>query len=251
MSNFPLKRAGTGTREWSDVSYNIGSGCGRRCLYCYANSFKQNPGDEKLKDPIPPLPKKRGSVMFPTRHDISPLYLPESIKAIRRILDSGRSVLIVSKPQRVCIEAICKEFAAETMSILFRFTIGSLDQDLASLWEPGAPTVGERIACLKHARSLGFETSVSMEPMLAGTDDALATFGVVCPDVSEKIWVGKMNKVDERVRQRDPAVANACTLIKSLQNDAEILRLVKALDGHPKVEWKDSIKEVIARHPSR
>ena len=238
----------TGTREWSDVCYNIGTNCGRRCRYCFANSTKADPGNERLKNPIPPIPKKRGSAMFPTRHDISPHFLPESLKAIRRLLDGGRRVLIVSKPQMVCIEAICREFTNDKLNILFRFTIGTINQELASLWEPGAPAIAERIACLKYAREAGIATSVSMEPMLAGTDNALATFEAVCPYVTETVWLGKMKKIDERVVQGEPAVADACARVKELQSDPEILRLVKALDGHPKVQWKDSIKEVIGRN---
>ena len=43
-------------------------------------------------------------------------------------------------------------------------------------------------------------------------------------------------------------IGQGCERIRHLQSDQEILRLVRALVGHPKVEWKDSIKEVVAAH---
>jgi DNA repair photolyase len=33
---FNDNRTATGTREWSEYSFNIGLGCSNNCLYCYA-----------------------------------------------------------------------------------------------------------------------------------------------------------------------------------------------------------------------
>lgn len=158
----------------------------------------------------------------------------------------GNDVLVVSKPHLICVQRLCNEFDAFKSRILFRFSIGSLDESLAAFWEPGAPMIRERVECLKHAHAAGFATSVSMEPMLAGTDDAMATFTALEPFVTEKIWLGKMNKVGQRVDQRESAVRRQCIQLGKLQCDHEILRLVTVLMGHPKVEWKESITQVIA-----
>jgi DNA repair photolyase len=247
------ERTGTGTREWSDVSYNIGEHCRNACIYCYARasalSFKKiaTPAEweQELLKPTPPkIPVRKGTVMFPTQHDITPYYLPKALVAIRQLLDAGNNLLIVSKPNRVCIDSICETFLNERERILFRFTIGTLDQGIADVWEPKAPKILERIGCLKMAFSRGFATSVSMEPMLAGVQDALTTFHYLCPWVTDTIWLGKMNQIDQRVQQSDPAIQAACQRIKILQSDAEILRLVATLHDHPKVAWKDSIKAV-------
>jgi DNA repair photolyase len=178
----------------------------------------------------------------------SPFYLEPAVATLRGLLEQGNQVLIVSKPHLVCIQRLCQEFEKYKSQILFRFSIGSLDESLAAFWEPGAPRIQERVECLKFAHAAGFATSVSMEPMLAGTDDAFATFNALAPFVTDKIWLGKMNKVSQRVDQRDPEVRRRCIQIGKLQCDSEVRRLVETLQGHSKIEWKESITEIITRN---
>ncbi len=246
----------TGTREWSNASYNIGRGCCHNCLYCYARQMAQDYGwiggpqrwaTEAMKEKKAPIPRKKGVVMYPTMHDISPYYLDASIAAIKALIAAENKVLVVTKPHYDCVVKLCEGLAEHKHRILFRFTIGTLDTALAKLWEPGAPSPAERLGCLVWAHAQGFATSVSMEPMLAGKDDAIATYRSIDPWVTEKIWFGKMNQVDERVAKTTPAIAAACRLIQDQQSDEEILELVAALADQPKIQWKDSIKEVIAR----
>lgn len=47
----------------------------------------------------------------------------------------------------------------------FRFTIGTHDQAICDKFESHAPNISERIECLKLAHKMGYQTSVSMEPM--------------------------------------------------------------------------------------
>jgi hypothetical protein len=56
-----------------------------------------------------------------------------------------------------------------------------------------------------------------------------------------------MNNVWQRVDQHEPLVRQRCIEIGKLQCDWEIRRLVNALNDQPKVEWKDSVKLVIAK----
>jgi len=245
-----------GVAEWAEASVNIGTGCSHNCRYCYAcgNALWRNQipsradwTTERLKSNPPKAKKYNGRVMFPTTHDISPFYLEAAVATLRGLLEQGNQVLIVSKPHLVCIQRLCQEFDKFKSQILFRFSIGSLNESLAAFWEPGAPRIPERVECLKFAHAAGFATSVSMEPMLAGTDDAIDTFVALEPYITDKIWLGKMNKVSQRVDQRDPQVRRYCIDLGKLQCDAEIRRLVNALQGHPKVEWKESITEIINR----
>ena len=249
-----------GVAEWAEFSVNIGTGCSHNCRYCFAcnNAVWRNQipsradwTNERLKSNLPKTKKYSGRVMFPTTHDISPFYLESAVATLRGLLEQGNEVLIVSKPHLVCVQRLCREFENFKSQILFRFSIGSLDEALAAFWEPGAPKITERIECLKFAHAAGFATSVSMEPMLGGADDARRTFQALSPFVTEKIWLGKMNKVSQRVDQRDATVRRQCIQIGKLQCDYEILGLVTVLKDHPQVEWKESIKEVITRYASR
>jgi hypothetical protein len=183
--------------------------------------------------------------MFPTVHDITPFYLEAAVATLRRLLHAGNHVLLVSKPHRQCIERICAEVNQFKDRLLFRFSIGSLREELASFWEPGAPSISERVGCLKFAFDAGFRTSVSMEPMLDGVEDAECTFFALESLVNDKIWIGRMNKIDQRVRLGDPEIQAACDRVKKAQTDTQILKLVGKLHGHAKVAWKDSIRNVI------
>jgi len=245
----------TGVREWADSKYNIGIGCSHNCIYCYARGYavgfrglkRDTWAEERLKTTMPRVCKFNGLVMVPSSHDITPYYLAAVEKQLKALLEKGNQILVVSKPHRDCIVRLCGTLARYKEQILFRFTIGSLSRKLTCLWEPGAPSPAERVACLKYAYHRGFETSVSMEPLLAGVEDAVITFGKLIPFVTETVWLGKMNHVN-RWGHATPEITTACHYIRQLQSDAAIFQLVQRLGSHPKVRWKDSIQAVICSH---
>jgi DNA repair photolyase len=256
LQEVPLKPSKKGTQEWASTTVNIANGCQHNCRYCYARSDALRFGrishtedwqKESLKKVLPRIKRFPGRVMFPSTHDITPELLDESVRFLRDLLAVGNEVLVVSKPHLHCIERLCREFMNYRSKLIFRFTIGSCCNDLTSFWEPCAPPATERIACLAHAYRHGFTTSVSIEPMLSGAIDAIATFHALKDFVREKIWIGRMNQVGRRVDQRDPAVQKACNAIRALQSDKEMLKLVATLRSEAKVQWKDSISEIVER----
>lgn len=245
-----------GTKEWSDFSYNIGIGCSHNCVYCYARidavdrfGRVENWEKERLKKggKHPHIPANVHKVMFPTTHDISPFYLEASIEALKHILDSGKDVLIVSKPHLECIKRICTEFPSYKERIEFRFTIGTLEEPLAKFWEPGAPTIAERLQSVDYALGNGFKVSISMEPMLADTKDAIKTFRYFAEKEGiNEIWIGTQNPGKKGFyRNRTPEISKACAQIALDQSPSEILKMVRELHGHPKLHWKDTIKKII------
>lgn len=253
---FDKDRTGTGTREWSEFSFNVGRGCSNNCLYCYARSnalrYKtiDDPAEwtkevvsEKAIDRAGS--KRSGVIMFPTTHDITPTYLEPSIKALKKMLAAGNNVLIVSKPRVECISKICEELEEYKEQILFRFTIGTLNDTLIKTWEPGAPLSGERVGSLIYAYHKGFNTSVSMEPFLGDVGDVVFTFLKLEPFVNEKIWIGKMNKISSRVKEGSIEIKEAIDLIETRQREEPIKWLYEVLRDHPKAAWKDSIKQVV------
>jgi len=254
MNEFDAKREGTGTHEWAEVTENIARGCPNNCLYCYAahsaNRFglrkRENWSTEELtkRAEITSYPARKGVVMFPSSHDITPFNLDAYVRVARLILAKGNRLLIVSKPRVECIDAMLLEFAGFEDQILFRFTIGSVNEELLRFWEPGAPSPGERIESLRRAFSAGFKTSVSIEPIVGGTQDAIDVVMATQEYVTDTIWIGKMNKVRLRVgSEHDGAIKE----IERLQSDGRIIQLYKHLQGFPKIRWKDSINEVISR----
>lgn len=242
----------TGTREWSDISHNIGKGCSHNCRYCYAAAHALSTGKIKTRDEWAtetltprPIPTQPGVIMFPTAHDITPHYLEASISAIQQMMDAGRSIVIVTKAHLASVKAICDRFITHKDKIVLRVTIGSMDEEVCKFWEPGAPPPSERLAALQYAYGLGYTTSVSMEPILIGVTDAVKTFNAVEPYVTEKVWIGRMNSPDRRIDTSDPEVKRRLAYLKKCQADTEILMLYYKLKDHSKVAWKDSIKQVV------
>ena len=252
----------TGAREWSASSVNIGRGCSHGCIYCYArasalqNQFITGP-EEWTTEVVDQAAlarnfgKRSGVVMFPTIHDVTDAYLESSIVVLRKLLEAGNEVLVVTKAHLHCVERLCLEFANFKDRLRLRFTIGSLDADLCKFWEPNAPAPSERLAALKYAYALGFSTSVSSEPMLAGRHEAVRLFNAVKHYVVDEVWFGVMNDVDHRVLEladdADVDVVEVVNQLKFLQSDESVLKLYAALAHEPKVAWKDSIKAIVDR----
>jgi DNA repair photolyase len=187
--------------------------------------------------------------MFPTTHDITLGNMVHTLPVLRAMLEAGNKVLVVSKPHPVVIQTICSDFANFKDSILFRFTIGSANDETLRFWEPGAPSYIERVACLACAHATGFQTSVSMEPLLETDEDIIvALVEGLASYVTDSIWLGKMNKPIERLTQNgvyDAETAKWTADLMASQSDERIKALYGRLKNHPKVKWKESIKAVV------
>lgn len=252
---FDADRKGSGTMEWAEVTENICRGCPNNCLYCYAANNADRFGQRDRKDwsreeftkraEMKSYPARDGVVMFPSSHDITPFNVDACVRVMRLILKAGNRLLVVSKPRLACVGKVIEGIKPWREQILFRFTIGSTNESCCAFWEPGAPAPVERIASLFAAHRCGFRTSVSIEPMLEGTAGAVDVVRTVKPFVTDTIWIGKMNKVRTRV---SPRHATAARRIAEWQSDDSILELHSILRGDPTIRWKESIKEVLAKH---
>ncbi|MGD0516409.1 MAG: radical SAM protein [Thermoguttaceae bacterium] len=248
----------SGTKEWSVTSVNIILGCAHRCRYCYARADalrrRQIPDGQVWGETYFTLREKEvhkqrklvnGTVMFPSTHDIFPEHLDSVLMVIGNILRAGNRILIVSKPHLECIQAICREFEEYREKILFRFTIGAMDNAILQYWEPGAPGFEERLSCLQHAFTNGFQTSVSCEPLLDGYNTR-ALFDALAPYVTDTIWIGKMNGIEYRV---EPGTdQRAIQRVREGQTDENVRGVYAALKDEPKVRWKESYKGVLGLH---
>ena len=244
-----------GTREWAVATVDCCIGCPHDCRYCYARydavQEKQKVTaemwrtcralDEEVKRKHPLYP---GQVMFPANHDIVPEILDECLEVIGNLLVAGNRLLIVSKPHKVCIERICKEFHDRREQLLFRFTITARSDELLAFWEPGAPAYRERVACLASAHAQGFATSVSVEPIL-DIADVVNMVHELLPLVNHSIWLGRMNKIQQRVLLDSREASERVTDVELGQSAQEIWHIYRQLCDEPRVRWKESIKEVV------
>lgn len=247
-----------GTAEWAEVNKNIYLGCKHDCKYCYARynaitRFKTIKNKEAWKEPIlkktdffkKPTLFKNKRIMYPTQHDIHPEHLKYHIKYLKGLLQVGNSILIVSKPHLECIKAICDEFEQFKKQIVFRFTIGSPNNDVLKFWEPGATNYEERKESLKYAFEKGFQTSVSCEPVL--DEDIGLLIHDLLPFITDTIWIGKMNFIRPRVntstwKDEDWQYMDK---VKVVIKDEFILDLYDEFKDNAKVKWKESIKKVL------
>lgn len=243
----------SGTGEWSVRSVNCCTGCSHDCLYCYAKSmavrFHQlEPGQWKnesirWKDVRRAYKYKEGTTMFPSSHDITPNNLFACLIVLRKLLRAGNRVLIVSKPHPECIKAICRIFTGYREQILFRFTIGSLDNEILSIWEPNAPGYDERKEALKYAFDKGYQTSVSVEPML-DSEHIIELVKDLLPFVTDALWIGMMNHT-RSIRVGNETVAKELERVLEGQSDEKILAIYDKLKSNPKIKWKSHIKKVV------
>jgi uncharacterized Fe-S cluster-containing radical SAM superfamily protein len=246
----------TGTREWAAENVNIQQGCEHDCQYCYAKAMAIRFGRTSADGWRQPVLRRRevdrnrgkrsGTLMFSSTHDITPANVEACIGVLDRLLAAGNTVLVVTKPHLVCVEQICTQLAAYRDRIVFRFTMGSADSSILKYWEPGAPAFAERLAALGHARQQGFETSVSAEPMLDASIDAVVA--AVRPCVSHSIWLGRANRVVQTVAMNCPGDSQALASARELNalwSDDAVRGLYERHKGDPLIRWKDSIKSVV------
>jgi DNA repair photolyase len=185
----------------------------------------------------------KGSVMFPSSHDITENNFLACFIVLRKLLEAGNRVLIVSKPHMMCVKRICDDLRDHQGNILFRFTITARDDGILSFWEANAPDYEERKECLKYAYDQGYATSVSVEPML---DPAHIKELVddLSPFITDSIWIGKLNMIRHRVAIDSMEAEEEIRRIEESQTDEKIRLIYEDLRENPLIKWKESIRSV-------
>ncbi len=248
----------SGTKEWASSNVNFLNGCQHSCKYCYAKAMVPRHGSMDITKWSTPtikpgalekgFRKREGTIMFPSCHDIHPENLDDAVTILKKLLEPGNDVLIVSKPHRKCIKRLCKELSMYKKKILFRFSIGSANSRTLKFWEPNAPLFAERLVCLKLAHQKGFSTSVSCEPMLDNKIHEVVR--KVEPYVSDRIWIGKMNNTMRYCKicgWNNSETIAAVRQLEEWQSPENILKLYKKYRKHPKIMWKDSIRKLLGQ----
>lgn len=272
----------SGTKEWSTKSDNFQTGCKNNCRECFAaevghrRGYKDREDWENAvirdKDVRKGRKKNRGTVMLPTTHDVDEDNIEQFIIVLRKHMEVGNDVLIVSKPRLACIKRICAEFKDYADQILFRFTIGSMNDEVLKFWNPGAPNYKERVDALEHAYEHGFKTSISSEPFY--DDTIVPMFHELAPLITDSHWIGKMNKKGHVVTEKEAKKFSKKRIIKlpdgrlfhrervfiegwtetewgywnaveAIQTDEMIWEIYNLLKDESLVKWKESIKKIV------
>ena len=249
-------KAASGSYEWAEWTLSIQDGCERACKYCFGHQFAgQYKRGCSSSWNLPTIRRaavyrgyrlRKGTGMFPSTHDISPANLIECEIVLTKLLKAGNRMLVVSKPQLMCVKHLCRNLGAYRDQMLFRFTIGSADNAILRFWEPGAPLFEERLQALAFAHTAGFQTSVSCEPML---DLNIGTvIEAVRPHTTHSIWLGRVNNLRGALTMNYPddkeARRRADELLAS-QTDDYLRSLYQRYKDDPLIFYKDSIKKAV------
>jgi DNA repair photolyase len=250
------KKAVFGTKEWAEGTADCFKGCANDCSYCYAKAEgarfgRKDPATWTKPDPWPgaiekALKTKPSKIMFPAHHDITMDNLMVCAEAMRKLLNAGHDLLVVSKPMAKCVMALCGMFSDAKDKILFRFTIGSANNATLLLWERCAPSFDERMASLIFAYNCGFKTSISCEPML--DNEVELVVGRVLPYVTDAVWIGKPNYLMQRLslnKVTDPAVLSAAEKLLTDLSDERIWAIYNTYKDNEHVRWKESVKKIV------
>lgn len=251
-----------GVGEFAKYKANIYNGCSNDCLYCCAKTnaerFKRK--DKKTKKTWNDMEfdekafnhsaKKHpdGRTMFPTSHDINPAVVGKCTEYIRKHLDHGNELLIVTKPHYEAVRYMVRDLSSHPDAkrlILFMMTMGSSDTETLKFWEPGAPSFSKRFTALRCAYDAGFKTSVLAEPMLDDNPEDLIT--IVRAFVTDAIWLGLMNMSKSRLSTN---VAGNETILRVehlliTQSPSWVMALYSKYKDDPLIKWKKSIKKIV------
>jgi len=239
-----------GTKEWSDYSANCINGCSNNCRYCYAKKmalrFKRKDEDTwkimeiRPKDVNKKFRHRKGRFMFPTSHDITPdrEVMEACFTMLEHILEPGNRVLITTKPHPKVIKELCRRFEKYKDQIQFRFTITSMNDKVLRFWEPNAPKFKNRLKSLKYAYDQGYETSISIEPML---EEPFELIDKLSPFVTGSIWLGIMNHINMK-----KLLLNETPFYKKIREiHYNLFSIYDRARKDPKVRFKDSIRNCL------
>ena len=243
-------------QDWTkpENNINICNGCENDCLYCYSKSMAQRWKQVKsgewpqmqIRQPDVDKPRKLHDdlVGFPTSHDITPTNIDAYLIVLGKLLRAGNEVLIITKPRFDCVKAICDASPFFKDKILFRFTIGAMDNDILRFWEPNAPNYEERKECLRFANEHGFRTSVSMEPML-DTVEIEQMIEDLRPFVTKDIWLGTMNHLKAISTGADEDLKAEIAKVEAGQSPEILVALYNTYQNDSLIKWKSDAWKII------
>ncbi len=193
----------------NDYSFNCYTGCEHGCGYCYARFMQRfHPHAEEwgqfvdvkvnaahvLARQLRRLPP--GDVFTCSACDgWQPI--EEQYRLTRAccqlLLDAGFQLNVLTKSWLVLRDLDL--FAGHNVRV--GVTITTPDEHWATIWEPAASTVADRVEVLRQAKARGLATSVMFGPLLPGisdTDTALSKLFAMAADVNvDQVWTDLLN----------------------------------------------------------
>ena len=128
--------------------------------------------------------------------------------------------------------------------IVFRFTVGAVNDRILRFWEPNAPAYEERKAALKYAFDAGFQTSVSAEPMIDAQNIDLLVSELI-PYITDSFWIGEMNHIGRFSKYAGTRIQKELNRIRAGQTPRAIQKIYARYEDNPMIKWKNGIKKIL------
>lgn len=153
------------------------TGCAHRCLYCYASSYIRDFFNPRPKEDFPRVLARdlrrvpEGSIInvSSSSDPYQPLELEYGYTRLLLEKTAGKYVVeVVTKSDLVTRDA---DLLAEGSSVV-SITITTLDTNLASRLEPGAPLPSRRLEAVRRLSEVGVPVIVRLDPLIPGLNDS-------------------------------------------------------------------------------
>jgi DNA repair photolyase len=174
---------------------NLLAGCPYECRYCYARSFRSNPGDGKalfyyntidlLRSELFKKREKPGLIYFSTACE--PFISYETVEdclfsVMELLLDYGVPLLISTKSS--ISDRFVKLFSNHSGMVNIQVGMTMTDDRIRQLLEPNASSADERLSTLKKLWKHGIHSEVRMDPLIPGLTDTEESFTSLCKHIS-------------------------------------------------------------------
>ncbi len=176
---------------------NLASGCPLGCRYCYAQGFRNHPGNDKvcyyantldrLRRELARKRKKPELVYFSTACEpfIPHKPLLASLFGCMKLLLEESSSLIISTKALIPTEFL-ELFAAYPRRAQVQVGLNTVDDDVRGLIEPHAAQVHERLYNIEQLSHFGIQTVVRMDPVIPELTDSEESFATICSAIAER-----------------------------------------------------------------
>jgi DNA repair photolyase len=187
-----LNRVPAGSRAPTNWTINVYRGCSHACSYCFARPTHEYLGfntgedfDRKIVVKINAVEKLRAELADPSwrREPVAmgtntdPYQRAEAkyrlTRGVLQVLSENRTPFsILTKSPLVTRDLDVLATAAEHLDISVNFSIGTLDERVWRLTEPGSPHPRRRVEAMQKLARAGIRTGALMAPILPGLSDS-------------------------------------------------------------------------------
>ncbi|MCC6156899.1 MAG: radical SAM protein [Deltaproteobacteria bacterium] len=166
---------------------NLTAGCPLRCRYCYAQSYRNNPGDgrisfyagsaKRLEAELARKKRKPRLVYFSSATDPFipiPAILDEQFSMMEMLLAENIPLLIMTKAK--IPDRFLQLFSRHSDRVNAQVGLTTTDDRVRSTFEPGATSVAGRLRNISYLVEIGARVELRMDPlipMLTDTDSSL------------------------------------------------------------------------------